>query len=189
MVADGQGVGMPIPMGVRANGQTRPALSTEELLRQVDAIPADSDEVLARGQGGKVLGVAGNVDDPMDLRETGWAVLFASDADSLIHEKLQPLLDLRRKQVQSPKLFKIFEGREGAHQGQLADNWARQRGVSLTAAVDPRMGVPYYLLIVGSPQQISFEFQAMLKLQWAVGRLYFDDIEDYGRYARAVVDY
>jgi hypothetical protein len=189
MVADGQEVGMPIPMGVRADGQTRPALSTGELLRQVDAIPADSDEVLARGQGGKVLGVAGNVDDPMDLRETGWAVLFASDADSLIHEKLQPLLDLRRKQVQSPKLFKIFEGREGAHQGQLADNWARQRGVSLTAAVDPRMGVPYYLLIVGSPQQISFEFQAMLKLQWAVGRLYFDDIEDYGRYARAVVDY
>ena len=189
MVAEGQGAGMPIPMGVRANGQTRPALSAEELLRQVDGIPADSDEVLARGQAGKVLGVAGNVDDPMDLRQTGWAVLFASDADPLIHEKLQPLLDLRQKQVQDPKLFKIFEGREGVFPGQPADNWARQRGVSLSAAVDPRKGVPYYLLIVGSPQQISFEFQALLKLQWAVGRLYFDDIEDYGRYARAVVDY
>jgi len=189
MAADGQGAGMPIPMGVRANGQPRPALTAEELLRQVDGALVDSDEVLARGQAGKVLGVAGNVDDPMDLRETGWAVLFASDADPQIHQQLQPLLDLRRKQVQDEKLFKIFEGREGVFPGQPADNWARQRGVALAAAVDPRKGVPYYLLIVGSPQQISFEFQALLKLQWAVGRLYFDDIEDYGRYAQAVVDY
>jgi hypothetical protein len=180
---------MPIPMGVRANGQPRPALSAGELLQQVEGTASDTDEVLARGQAGKVLGVAGNVDDPMDLRETGWAVLFASDADPRIHQQLQPLLDLRRKQVQDEKLFKIFEGREGAHPGQPADNWARQRGVSLTAAVDPRKGVPYYLLIVGSPREIPFEFQALLKLQWAVGRLHFDDVEDYGRYAQAVVDY
>ncbi len=189
MAVDGPGTGMPIPMGVRANGQPRPALTAEDLLRQVDGGPADSDEVLARGQAGKVLGVAGNVDDPMDLRQTGWAVLFASDADPRIRQQLEPLLELRKKQVQSEKLFKIFEGREGAFRGQPADNWARQRGVSLSAAVDPRKGVPYYLLLVGSPQQISFEFQALLKLQWAVGRLYFDDIEDYGRYARAVVAY
>jgi hypothetical protein len=176
-------------MGVRANGQPRPALTAEDLLRQVDGVPEDSNEVLARGQAGKVLGVAGNVDDAMDLRETGWAVLFASDADPRIRQQLEPLLELRKKQVQCEKLFKIFEGREGAFPGQPADNWARQRGVSLSAAVDPRKGVPYYLLIVGSAQQISFEFQAMLKLQWAVGRLYFDDIEDYRRYAQAVVDY
>lgn len=189
MAADGQGAGMPIPMGVRANGEPRPALQPEELLRQVEGAAGDSDEVLARGQAGKVLGVAGNVDDPMDLRETGWAILFASDADPRIHQQLQPLLDLRRKQVQDEKLFKIFEGREGVFPGQSANNWARQRGVPLTAAVDPRKGVPYYLLIVGSPREIPFEFQALLKLQWAVGRLYFDDIEDYGRYAQAVVDY
>jgi hypothetical protein len=189
MAADGEGAGLPIPMGVRANGQPRPALTPEELLRQVEGAAGDTDEVLARGQAGKVLGVAGNVDDPMDLRETGWAVLFASDADPRIHQQLQPLLDLRRKQVQDEKLFRIFEGREGVFPGQPADNWARQRGVSLTAAVDPRKGVPYYLLIVGSPREIPFEFQALLKLQWAVGRLYFDDIKDYGRYAQAVVDY
>jgi len=189
MAVDEKLTRMPIPMGVRANGQPRPALASEDLLRLVDAAPADSETVLARGQAGKVLGVAGNVDDPADLRETGWAVLFASDADPRIHQELQPLLDLRRKQVQDEKLFKIFEGREGVFPDQPADNWARQRGVSLTAAVDPRKGVPYYLLLVGSPQQIPFEFQAMLKLQWAVGRLYFDDIEDYGRYAQAIVDY
>ena len=74
--------------------------------------------------------------------------------------------------------------------GQTAASWAQQRGVSLTAPVNPYQGgVPFYLLIVGSPDRISFEFQALLKMQWAVGRLYFDNIEDYGRYAQKVVEY
>jgi hypothetical protein len=192
--------GMPVPMGVRAeSGETRPALSVEELSRiaggAAAAPPEDAEAVLARAQARKVLGVAGNVDDPMDLAETGWAVAFASGIDARIREALQPLLDLRRKQVRdsqnpkAPKLFRVFEGAEGVFPGQPAANWARQRGVSLTAAVDPRKGAPYYLLLVGSPEQISFEFQALLDLQWAVGRLYFDEIEDYARYARAVVEY
>jgi hypothetical protein len=61
--------------------------------------------------------------------------------------------------------------------------------VSLASPVDPRKGVPYYLLIVGSLEQIPFEFQALFDLQWAVGRLYFDDVDDYGRYAQSVVEY
>src|ERR1700677_2177970 len=105
MAADGELTGMPIPMGVQANGQPRPALTTEDLLRHVDGVPAESDEVLARGQAGEVVGVAGNVDDAMDLRQTGWAVLFASDADPRIRQQLEPLLELRKKQVQSEKLF------------------------------------------------------------------------------------
>jgi hypothetical protein len=185
---------MPIPMGVwAASGHTRPPLALDALLSLAGDPAAQSDAVLSRGQANKVLGVAGNVDDPMDLTEAGWAVLFASGGDPQIHEQikqnLQPLLDLRRAQARDPKLFKIFEDAEGAFPGQPAANWARQRGVSLTAPVDPRKGVPYYLLLVGTAEQISFEFQALLDLQWAVGRLCFDDIEDYGRYAQKVVDY
>jgi hypothetical protein len=136
------------------------------------------------------LGTDYSVDDPNDLTQTGWGIIFASDVDPAIQAQLQPLIDLRKGQVQDPSLFKIFSGNTGVFPGQPADNWARQRGVSLTAPVNPYQGgVPYYLLLVGSPDSIPFEFQALLKMQWAVGRLYFDDIEDYGRYAQAVVQY
>lgn len=131
-----------------------------------------------------------SVDDPNDLTQAGWGIIFASDADPAIQARLQPLIDLRKSQVQDPALFKIFAGPTGVQPGQAADSWAQQRGVSLTAAVDPYQGgVPYYLLIVGSPDRIPFEFQALLKMQWAVGRLAFDEVEDYGRYAQAVVQY
>ena len=108
MAAEGELTGMPIPMGVRANGQPRPALTPEDLLRQVDGIPADTDEVLARGQAGKVLGVAGNVDDAMDLRQTGWAALFASDADPRIRQQLDPLLESAKEAGTGAKSFSRY---------------------------------------------------------------------------------
>ena len=43
--------------------------------------------------------------------------------------------------------------------------------------------------MVGSPERIPFEFQALMKMQWAVGRLYFENIDDYGYYAKAIVQY
>ena len=142
VAADEELTRMPIPMGVRANGQPRPALTAEDLLRHAEASLPIRRVVVARAQEGKVLGFAGNVDDPKDLRQTGWAVLFASDADPRIRQQLEPLLELRKRQVQDERLFKIFEGPEGVFPSQSADNWARQRKVSLSAAVDPRKAFP-----------------------------------------------
>src|ERR1035437_931514 len=177
---------LPYPLMVNAlTGASAPAVPLENL--SASDLPG-ADRRIANS---KNLATDYSVDDPNDLTQAGWGILFASDADPAIQAQLQPLIDLRQKQVQDPNLFKVFSGNNGGVlPGQTADSWARQRGVSLTAPVDPYQGgVPYYLLIVGSPDRISFEFQALLKMQWAVGRLAFDNVEDYGRYAQAVVAY
>jgi hypothetical protein len=179
---------LPFPLRINAlTGMATPALPLGNLGAQQD-LPGATQRIANSTH----LGTDYSVDDPNDLTQTGWGIIFASDADPAIKAQLEPLIDLRSRQVQDPKLFKIYEGptNGGVLPGQTADSWAQQRGVSLTAPVDPYQGgVPFYLLIVGSPDRIPFEFQALLKMQWAVGRLGFDDIEDYGRYAQAVVEY
>jgi Peptidase family C25 len=49
--------------------------------------------------------------------------------------------------------------------------------------------VPYYLVLVGPPTQIPFEFQYLLGIEYAVGRLAFDSASDYALYARSVIAY
>ena len=49
--------------------------------------------------------------------------------------------------------------------------------------------LPYYVLLVGSPEQIPFEFQYLLGVEYAVGRLSFDDATDYARYANSTIAY
>jgi hypothetical protein len=178
---------LPYPLLVNAlTGMATPPVPLVNLAGLTADLPG-ADQRIANS---KHLGTDYSVDDPNDLTQAGWGIIFASDADPAIQAQIQPLIDLRKQQVQDPSLFKIFSGDTGVLPGQTAASWAQQRGVSLTAPVNPYQGgVPFYLLIVGSPDRIPFEFQALLKMQWAVGRLYFDKIEDYGRYAQAVVQY
>jgi hypothetical protein len=178
---------VPIPLLVSAEtGAAAPMLPAESLPHIAGDLPG-ADQ---RAANSTHLSADSSVGDPNDLTQTGWSILFASDADPAIKAQLQPLIDLRHAQVADDNLFKVFEGNDsGVRPGQTADNWVQYRGVSLTAQVDPTAGVPYYVLIVGGPDRIPFDFQNLLKMQWAVGRLAFDNIEDYGRYAQAVVEY
>lgn len=120
--------------------------------------------------------------DPRRLDQTGWGVVFPSGSNRAIRAALAPLLDMRRAQADSTdRLY-----RELSYQpGESKLEFLARHGVG-PGPVDPEK-LPYYLLIVAEPEEISFEFQYQLDIQYAVGRLHFDSIEAYAHYARTVV--
>jgi hypothetical protein len=126
------------------------------------------------------------IEDPNKLAESGWGVVFARDCDPSIRKALQPLLELRSKQAGN--LFKVFEGSRAPAPGEPAVRWINRNGATLDI-VDPSNGIPYFILLIGSPESIAFEFQYTLDIHWAVGRLFFPTSDEYARYAASVAAY
>lgn len=114
--------------------------------------------------------------DPNKLEEAGWGVIFADDS---AREALRPLLALRRHQAGAR--YKEYS----YVPGQSAQAFLNATGAAPGPA-DPENAAPYYMTVVGGPQEIPFEFQQELDVRYAVGRLAFDDLDEYASYAGAV---
>jgi len=136
----------------------------------------------------KKLGLAYSLKNHVkNLKMVRWGIIWypndskVTPAEKLHRQYLQKLIDLRQTQMgyNLPQL--LFES------GWTAPDFLQQNGVSTgdmqTAAV------PYYLLIVASPERIPWDFQQQLDGEYAVGRLWFDDPLDCQRYVEHLLAY
>lgn len=126
--------------------------------------------------------------DPTQVANAGWGAIFPADMNpslkATIVEALQPLFDLR--QSQAGDLFRIYDGGDAYRSGERKSQYFERMGVGPGLA-DPRQ-MPFYLLLVGSPEEIPYSFQYQLDVMRAVGRLDFgSDVEAYHDYALSVV--
>jgi hypothetical protein len=125
--------------------------------------------------------------DATKLEDSGWGVIFAfSDKNKVpaIKEALGELLKHRREQAGDR--YKEYIGPDAYRPDEAKADFLARHGMGSAQAADP-LKIPYYLLIVGDPEAIPYRFQYQLDVQYAVGRIYFDTLEEYAQYARSVV--
>lgn len=121
--------------------------------------------------------------DPANLQQTGWAIVFFKDEAPAVKAALAPLIEHRRLQVGNDAKLKVLEYRAG----EKRETWLARHGIGI-GSVRPEK-VPYYLLLVGSPENIPFLFRHQLGVEYGVGSLHFETAEEYSRYAASVIAY
>jgi hypothetical protein len=184
-----------------SGGYDLPPMNVQELVRYLrgEMTPENLNELKfrARQKTTKFLGLREGL-DPMNLSEAGWGVIFpaysTSDPDrekkekrvEAIREALQPLLRLRQEQA-GERFRDWCQGFDkGFYIGADTKNSYLSRQGAGPGPADPA-AVPYYLLIVGAPTEIPYRFQSQLDVQYAVGRIHFDTLDEYAAYAANVV--
>lgn len=123
--------------------------------------------------------------DPDRLDDAGWGVITPIGSDpNLAASRLHALADLLKwREGRTYERFKRLEVRPEESAAAFLARHGLRPGFS-----DPDR-LPYYLLIVASPQEIPFSFQVGLGDTYAVGRLWFDDPQSYHIYAQRLVEF
>jgi hypothetical protein len=120
------------------------------------------------------------------IARRGWGVVFAKGdrRAEAIREALTPLLALRQAQAT------VIDRRHFQQLVYLPGESVfdfRRRHHAAAGLAEPHK-IPGYLLLVGGPKAIPFDFQAELAaLDHPVGRIDFESLNDYARYAESVV--
>jgi len=120
--------------------------------------------------------------DPTDVKRAGWAVVFTPDTPAEVRDALQPLIAHRRGRIDANRC-KVLEYKSGDGM----KDWLKRYEV-YPGSVAPTK-IPYYVMLVGDPAGIPFQFQYLLDIEYAVGRVCFDRADQYRRYAESVVEY
>src|SRR5205085_1585152 len=121
--------------------------------------------------------------DPANLQQTGWAIVFFKEETAAVKDALAPLIEHRRGIVGNDAKLKVLEYRTG----EKRETWLARHGIGI-GSVRPEK-VPYYLLVIGSPEKIPLLFRHQLGVEYGVGSLHFETAEEYGAYAASVIDY
>lgn len=116
--------------------------------------------------------------DPLDLGTTGWALVTHANEPEVL-AALEPLVAHRK--TRSPLVRCL------TYSSQRSSRWLAEQGIGVSDIL-PSI-VPYYLLIAGSSSRIPFRFVHELGVDYAVGRLELDSVEDYRRYAKQLIAY
>ncbi len=119
---------------------------------------------------------------PEQIAEAGWGILTHAQEDPAVLQTLEPLFQHRLKQIGNPATVKKL-----TYNGEGFIGWLASHNVA-PGSVKPDK-VPFYLLVVGNPERIPFEFTQLLDIEYAIGRLDLDSAADYGIYAQNVVEY
>jgi hypothetical protein len=197
---------MADPMNIESAGEDddgRLYLNGIDALTGLPAVPPMTEEEAARRAAGGLLlaeepgllhrlwealkrpfhGLPDDV-EPTDLPAVGWAVVLPVGTPDDVRRAIDRLVVHRRDHTRIPAdRCKVLDYRPGQSLG----DWLRGLGAHL-ADVEPTR-LPYYVTLVGGPETISFEFQALLDINYAVGRIAFDRPEQYLRYVEGLIAY
>ncbi len=127
----------------------------------------------AVGSMGVIKGV-----DPLKLDSARWGVIYHPDTPQVVRDRVQKLCDYRDGQA-----YEYVPAKDKGSALKFRKRFNQGAGV-----VNPAY-LPYYLLIVASPEQIPFKFQYSLDNEHAVGRLYFDTPDEYEQYIARLIAY